>query len=155
MLIDALARAPDLVIPMVREAAPEIVKRRPAEGRWSIHEHACHLAEVQPMITERLELMLSLDDPEIQAYDPGREHPPDGLLEVELEGALERFRVERNELVERLRMLDPSDWSRTARHAEYNAYSPFIIFRHLALHDFFHAYRIEEMLLYQGWPERD
>jgi hypothetical protein len=27
------------------------------------------------------------------------------------------------------------------------------MFRHLALHDFFHAYRIEELLLKREWPE--
>jgi len=27
----------------------------------------------------------------------------------------------------------------------------FIMFRHLALHDFFHAYRIEELLLNRDW----
>jgi len=28
----------------------------------------------------------------------------------------------------------------------------FTMFRHLALHDFFHAYRIEELLLRKDWP---
>jgi hypothetical protein len=28
----------------------------------------------------------------------------------------------------------------------------FIMFRHLALHDFLHAYRIEELLLRPAWP---
>ena len=50
-------------------------------------------------------------------------------------------------LIERLKTLRPEDWQRTARHDEYNAYSVFIMFRHLALHDFLHAYRIEELLL--------
>jgi hypothetical protein len=27
------------------------------------------------------------------------------------------------------------------------------MFRHLALHDFFHAYRIEELLLNRDWAE--
>jgi hypothetical protein len=30
--------------------------------------------------------------------------------------------------------------------------SVFIVFRHLALHDFLHAYRIEELLLRPDWP---
>ena len=48
--------------------------------------------------------------------------------------------------------LRPEEWRRTARHDEYNAYSVFIMFRHLALHDFQHAYRIEELLLCRDWP---
>ena len=44
-LVAALERAPKLVIPLVRQADPTILKRRPAPGEWSIHENACHLAE--------------------------------------------------------------------------------------------------------------
>lgn len=36
----------------------------------------------------------------------------------------------------------------------YNAYSIFIMFRHLALHDFNHAYRIEALVLRKDWPAR-
>ena len=39
----------------------------------------------------------------------------------------------------------------SSRHGEYSHYSVFIMFRHLALHDFFHAYRIEELLLKKTW----
>jgi hypothetical protein len=47
--------------------------------------------------------------------------------------------------------LSAGDWNRTAEHGEYSHYSVFIMFRHLALHDFFHAYRIEELLLKKEW----
>jgi hypothetical protein len=42
---------------------------------------------------------------------------------------------------------------RTAKHGEYSHYSVFIMFRHLALHDFLHAYRIEELLLKKDWDK--
>jgi hypothetical protein len=45
----------------------------------------------------------------------------------------------------------PHEWDRTAEHGEYSHYSDVIMFRHLALHDFFHAYRIEELLLKREW----
>jgi hypothetical protein len=47
--------------------------------------------------------------------------------------------------------LATSDWERTAEHEEYSHYSVFIMFRHLAMHDMFHAYRIEELLLKKDW----
>lgn len=40
---------------------------------------------------------------------------------------------------------------RTAEHQEYSHYSVLIMFRHVALHDLFHAYRIEELLLRLEW----
>jgi len=53
--------------------------------------------------------------------------------------------------VDRLRTLPPDDWNRTAEHPEYSHYSIFIMFRHLAMHDLFHAYRIEGLLLKKDW----
>jgi hypothetical protein len=151
-LVAALERAPAIVIPMVRQANPAIGKRRPAAGEWSIHENACHLARVHPLFFERLDLMLSEENPTIRSYDPGRDDPEDALLQVDLDDALRRFEQDRGRLADRLRRLGPADWTRTARHEEYNSYSVYAMFRHLALHDFFHAYRIEELLLRRDWP---
>jgi hypothetical protein len=151
-LLAALERAPAIVVPLVRQANPESLKRRPAPGEWSIHENACHLAEVHPLFFRRLDLFLSEADPVIKSYDPGRDDPEDALLKLDLDESLARFERDRARLVERLRALRPDDWQRTARHDEYNAYSVFIMFRHLALHDFQHAYRIEELLLRRDWP---
>ena len=44
-VIEALERAPAIVIPLVREVRPSLLKRRPSPGKWSAHEHACHLAQ--------------------------------------------------------------------------------------------------------------
>ena len=151
-LVAALERAPGIVVPLVRQADPAVLKRRPAPGEWSIHENACHLAEVHSLFFRRLDLMLSETNPVISSYDPGRDDPDDALLKLDLDESLRRFEDDRARLVARLRELRPDDWTRTARHDEYNAYSIFTMFRHLALHDFHHAYRIEELLLRRDWP---
>ena len=151
-LVAALERAPAIVVPLVRQANPAILKRRPAPGEWSIHENACHLAEVHPLFFRRLDLMLSEPNPVIASYDPGRDDPEDALLKLDLAESLRRFQDDRARLVARLRGLRPDDWARPARHDEYNAYSVFTMFRHLALHDFHHAYRIEELLFRKDWP---
>ena len=151
-LVAALERAPAIVVPLVRQADPAILKRRPAPGEWSIHENACHLAEVHPLFFRRLDLMLAENDPVIRSYDPGRDDPDDALLKLDLAYSLRRFETDRGRLVARLRQLRAEDWARTARHDEYNSYSIFTMFRHLALHDFHHAYRIEELLLRKDWP---
>jgi uncharacterized damage-inducible protein DinB len=150
-VVDALERAPSVIVPLVREVPEPLRKRRPSPERWSAHEHACHLAQVQPMFFERLDLFLREERPSIRAYLPEREHPADALLAVDLEEALSRFGRERAELVTRLRRLAPGDWRRTAEHEEYSHYSLFILFRHVVMHDMLHAYRIEECLLRKEW----
>lgn len=150
-VVDALERTPSVIVPLVREVPERLRKRRPSPGKWSAHEHACHLAAVQPIFLERLALMLEQDHPSIRSYQPEREHSPDALLAVDLEEALGRFQRERTGLVARLRRLQPEDWRRTGEHEEYSHYSIFIMFRHVAMHDMLHAYRIEECLLKREW----
>lgn len=150
-VIDALARAPQIVVPLVREVPPDLRKRRPAHDRWSAHEHACHLALVHTLFLERLEHMLTDPHPIITPYDPGTQDADDRLLHLDLDQSLEQFVTDRAKLVERLRQLAPTDWERRAEHGEYSDYSVFIMFRHMALHDFLHAYRIEELLLRKEW----
>ena len=150
-VVDALERAPAVVVPLVREVPAAVLRRRPRSGKWSVHEHACHLAVVHGLFFQRLEHMLVHPAPVITPYDPGTQDPDDSLLRLDLDESLESFARDRERLVARIRDLAPSDWRKSADHAEYSHYSVFIMFRHLALHDFFHAYRIEELLLNREW----
>jgi hypothetical protein len=150
-VIDALERAPAVVVPLVREVSAATVTRRPAPGKWSAHEHACHLAHVHRLFFDRLDQILRSPAPVITPYDPGRADADDFLLAMDLNESLDRYVADRRRLVERLRRLPEDDWNRTAEHGEYSHYSVLIMFRHLALHDFFHAYRIEELLLRREW----
>ena len=150
-VIDALRRAPEIVVPLVREVPPAILKRRPTPKRWSAHEHACHLAHVHGLFFSRLDQMLREPSPVIQPYLPGDQDDDDLLRNMDLAESMDRFVADRAALVSRLELLAPDNWARTAEHGEYRAYSVFIMFRHLALHDFLHAYRIEELLLRRDW----
>jgi hypothetical protein len=154
VVIAALERAPNIVVPLVREVPTALLKRRPAPRKWSAHEHACHLASVHRLFFDRLEHILASPAPVITPYEPGQDEPDDLLLKMDLNDSLRQYVDDRARLVERLRKLSPSDWHRTAEHGEYSHYSVLIMFRHLALHDFLHAYRIEELLLKKEWtPE--
>jgi len=150
-IIAALENAPGIILPLVREVPAAVLKRPPKPGKWSAHEHACHLAVVHKIFFQRLDAMLSNPKPRITPYNPDQNEVEDHLLKMELDESLERFVADRRRLVETLMALRPEDWSRTAEHPEYSHYSIFIMFRHLALHDLFHAYRIEELLLKKDW----
>jgi hypothetical protein len=152
-LITSLENAPSIVIPLIREVPTTILKRRPQPHKWSAHEHACHLAAVHPLFFSRLDLILSEPSPHIIPYFPDVDDEEGALLKVDLGEAMDRFARDRHQLVERLKQLSPEDWLRTAEHAEYSHYSVFIMFRHLALHDMLHAYRIEELLLRKNWSQ--
>src|SRR5574341_2406325 len=133
-VLATLARTPAIVISLVREMDPALVKRRPRPSKWSVHEHACHLVVIQPIFVRRLERMLTEAHPRIEPYFPEQAHEDGALLQVDLDEALARFDRERARLVERLRQLGSAEWDRTAEHGEYSRYSVFVMFRHLAMH---------------------
>jgi len=151
VIVASLERAPAILVPLVREVPEAILKRRPRPGKWSAHEHACHLVAVHPRMLARLDLMLADPSPRIKPYLPHLDEEDGALLKVDLDEAMERFSQDRRRLIERLNTLSEEEWQRTAEHGEYTHYSVFIMFRHLAMHDMFHAYRIEELLLKNDW----
>jgi hypothetical protein len=113
-VIEAIERAPRVVVPLVREVPTAHLKRRPTPGKWSAHEHACHLAVVHRLFFERLDLILASPAPVITPYDPGTEDPDDALLRLDLEESLASYVHDRTGLVARLRTLSEADWRRTA-----------------------------------------
>jgi DinB superfamily len=125
VILAALERAPALVEPLVREVSQVVLKRRPKPGKWSAHEHACHLAVIHPVLSARLDLMLTDPQPRIASYFPSADEEDGALLNVDLGESMERFSIDRRRLVERLRTLSADDWQRTARHDEYTHYSVF------------------------------
>ena len=76
-VITGLERAPAIIVPLVLEMPEALRKRRPSAGKWSAHEHACHMGLVHPMAFERLRLMLEVEHPTIKPYNPDRKHSPD------------------------------------------------------------------------------
>jgi hypothetical protein len=150
-VLDQLARGPGLVQQVIYEVPPELRKRRPAPGVWSAHEHAVHLPAVQPIMMRRLDQMLRDPSQPIKSYEPSRDDPDDVLLKLDLDAEMDRFDRERAAMIERLKTLTPDQWAITVEHDEYSHYSVFIMFRHIALHDLHHAYKIEERLLRKKW----
>ena len=150
-IIRTLQKTPEIILPLIKEVPEENLKRRPEPGKWSVHEHVCHLAEVHDLFFKRLDLMLNEENPVIKPYLPDKDFDEDALLKLDFEECLRRFISDREKLIERIRNLTEEEWKKTAAHDEYSHYSVFIMLRHVAFHDMLHAYRIEEILLKKDW----
>ncbi|HKA21596.1 MAG TPA: DinB family protein [Blastocatellia bacterium] len=150
-LIASLESAPEIIVGLIREVPPQLLKRRPSPNKWSAHEHACHLATADTVFLSRLELMLSDPAPYIKYMAPSQEEEAGSLLMIDLDEALDQYVRERARLVRRLKELSAEDWKRTAEHEEYTSYSVTLMFRQLLTHEMLHAYRIEELMLKKDW----
>jgi hypothetical protein len=149
--LEQLARGPSLVRQVIDVVPEELRKRRPAPGMWSAHEHAVHLAMVDPIMVRRLEYMLSDPAPHIKSYEPSRDEEEGSLLKLDLDAEMDRYERQRAEFITKLKQLTPEQWGIKAEHDEYAQYGVFIMSRHIALHDLHHAYKIEERLLRKSW----
>jgi hypothetical protein len=150
-LISALATAPGVIIPLIREVPPHILKRRPSEGKWSAYEHAVHLSQSDAAFRARLDLILSTPEPFIEVIENSAEDEAGAMLEIDLDESLDRYVRERAALVERLKKLTPDEWHKTAVHEVFDHYSVFIMFRHLYVHEMHHAYLLEQLMLRKDW----
>jgi hypothetical protein len=150
-LISALQTAPGVIIPLIREVPPQILKRRPSPTKWSAYEHAVHLSQSDEAFRARLDLILSTPNPIIETIENSPEDEAGAMLDIDLDESLERYARERAALVERLRQLSPDEWQKTAEHEAFDHYSVWIMFRHVLNHEMLHAYRIEELLLKKDW----
>ena len=151
ILISALETAPGVIIPLIREVPPQILKRRPSPAKWSAYEHAVHLSQSDGAFRARLDLILSTPEPYIKTIENSPEDEEGAMLEIDLDESLDRYVRERAALVERLKKLSPAEWQKTAEHEAFDHYSIFIMFRHVLNHEMLHAYRIEELLLKKDW----
>jgi len=110
ILIKDLYDSPDILENLIREIPEKILKERRIAGKWSIHEHACHLAEVQPMLSDRLTRFKKENHPEFKPYLPGTNVPDDNLIKLNLQDSLKKFRIERENMIRLLQEFEENDW---------------------------------------------
>jgi hypothetical protein len=150
-LLEGLNRSPNLLAAFVRSIPADQHDRRRGRDCWTIAEHISHLAQVQPMLLERLQRFRDEARPVFVPYLPGQgEEEPDTPEVLPMEDALERFAVQRARQVALLTAVDSATWRKEGQHPEYEHYSLYILTRHILMHDHWHMYRMEEL-----WLARD
>jgi hypothetical protein len=108
-----------------------------------------HLAQVQPMLLERLQRFMTEDHPKFIPYIP-EDDDHQTVVQLDTVSALEQISKYREQQVALLNGAEDATWKKTATHPEYEHYSLYILARHILMHDFWHMYRIEEL-----WLTRD
>ena len=147
-LIEGLKRSPAILSEFVKGIPDSKLDLRRGDGFWTIAEHVSHLAQVQPMLLERIKRFTTEERPEFIPYLPGEdENEPDTPDRMDMEAALGQFATVRNQQLVVLEDADEDVWLREGKHPEYDRYTPYILARHLLMHDHWHMYRIEELWL--------
>jgi hypothetical protein len=115
---------------------------------------AAHIAQTDELFAERLDQMLTIDDPPIKVIDAALEDL-ESYNRVDLERVMDDFSRNRRRLLTRLSGLYPQDWDRCAAHPEYHRYNVQMAVEHLLLHEAHHLYQMEQMrAALDRWDQR-
>jgi len=144
-LLNALKETPRLLKELISEIDPELYKTKIIAGKWSIHEHATHIAVGDCFgFQKRLKDFKQKETPIIEPLS-GDSFPDNFFKELDLFKTIEDFFSIRQTTIELARLLDETMWNKEAIHPEYKKYTPYIMLRHLLMHDHSHLYKIEDM----------
>jgi len=115
-LVRKLGTMPDRVAELVAGLDEEALRRRPAEGEWSMTEVCGHLVEDARTWQERFMLMTTQADPYLKRYDPEAGVRERGYQGAAIEKTMDEFRRVRGQTIELLSGLSPEGWERAGRH---------------------------------------
>src|SRR5512134_1946120 len=71
-LIRRYEQGPERLKAALAKVPPEAMKWRPAEGKWSVHEVVCHLADSESNAALRIRYLTAEEKPIIVGYDQAR-----------------------------------------------------------------------------------
>ena len=144
-ILNALIETPRLLKELITEIDSELYKKKIIKGKWSIHEHATHIA-----VGDIYGFQKRLNDfkrEEKPSFEPlsGDNFDVDFFLKLDLKKSINDFFEIRQRTIELAKEFNSNDWNKLANHPEYKAYTPYIMLRHLLMHDHNHLYKIEDM----------
>ncbi|AXG68273.1 DinB superfamily protein [Kordia sp. SMS9] len=144
-ILVALQQTPRLLCELIDEIDTELYQKEIIQGKWSIHEHATHIAVGDIYgFQKRLEDFKLQEKPIFQPLSGDSFHK-NFFIELDLHKSIADFFEIRNTTIELARNFHENDWHKVSIHPEYKTYTPYIMLRHLLMHDHAHLYKIEDM----------
>jgi len=118
-IIERVRTLPDRVAAEIEGLSEDELRRRSAEGDWSIKEVCGHLRDDSEVWRRRLYMMITQTDPVLPSYDQEalvREHAYQDADIAAVLGDFKRFRLD---MVENLSTLARDGWERTGHHPDW------------------------------------
>lgn len=96
----------------------EQLRERPIEGRWSMLECVCHIADFEPILAYRMKSMLAFDLPELVGIDETEYGKALHYQKRNAENELAVFESTRRQMLSIFKELSPDQFVRKGRHTE-------------------------------------
>jgi DinB superfamily len=112
-----LERTPREIAGLLQGLSESDLSRRSAPGTWSAREVVCHLRDLEELHAERLQDILTMDEPVLVDVDTERWVEERQYRRQHVGEAWEAFARRRDRTLERLRPLDRAEWRRSGVHS--------------------------------------
>jgi uncharacterized damage-inducible protein DinB len=97
---------------------PEQMKAFPVPGTWSIHQIVIHVADSDIIGADRMQRIIAMDNPILQAYDETQFTKNLHYHEQSIDDALMMMELNGRQMARVLRCLPESAFARTGNHTE-------------------------------------
>ena len=144
-ILYALTETPRLLKELITEIDPELYKEKIITGKWTIHEHATHIAVGDIYGFQKRINDFKQEGKPIFKPLSGDNFDDNFFIKLDLKKTVYDFFEIRQRTIELAKKFDSNDWNKLAIHPEYKTYTPYIMLRHLLMHDHNHLYKIEDM----------
>jgi uncharacterized damage-inducible protein DinB len=118
-IIERVSSLPERVAAEIEGLSEDELRRRPAEGDWSLKEVCGHLRDDSEVWRRRLNLMITETDPVLPAYDQEAMVRQGAYQEADIAKVLGDFKRLRLEMVDSLTGLAPEGWQRPGQHPDW------------------------------------
>jgi DinB superfamily len=145
-LIERYAGGANLVRDALRSAGSVDLDARPIEGKWSIREVVCHLADSEIICADRMKRVLAEDHPTFFEADPNRFGPALHCPRRPLEGELAVIEAIRAHMLPILQSAGASAFRRSGVHSRAGQMTLETLLERVTSHVPHHLAFIEEKL---------
>jgi hypothetical protein len=144
-LLKALRETAHAMESLLWNVDEDALDRKPADDEWSCSDLICHMTEMERRYIERLERIVRLEEPPIDAFDGDSIEPDGGLRAQTVFDVMDEFAVLRRQTVYLLWSLDDDDWERRGVHPYLGALSIMDVAREMNEHDLGHLWQLRRL----------
>lgn len=134
-VLAALETNPNVIQAQINQLPVEQLLIAPAHSEWNMHQLLAHILMAQELLTERIDLILTQDNPNLASRAVWAQKDQEALSTGDV---LERYLDLRQKTIERLKALPAGDWWRTGWHDEFGAQTVLSQATYFARHEMSH-----------------
>ena len=145
-LLSSLRKGPNIVRWIVAHAPESVYDTKTNPDRFSFREAVAHLADWEPILQDRANLIKDHPGSTLVAYDEGQRAIDQNYADIDPKEAVERWAKAREESVQFFEKDAPGHWYSVARHQERGDISLYDLATMEIAHDTYHIEHLLEFL---------